>query len=468
MILYKKRLCQKRMHTKFTGKIKVFRIYFDGGFMKKILKNVLFLAIFALIAILVMDNVYKQIGYGYFKKALSKPGVTFFTRDNKYKYSNMNSYKIENKDYNNSTFYKKIKVKRNTPYRITCMIKTENVNVLDRACKNSGAKISLLDLDEQSKCLTGTNDWTKVTLIFNSKQNDEISVGFMLGSESEYGNVSGTAWFSDLQLEEGKIDEDTNWNVVCFMLKNLDITILNRRYKYSMSETDVKQLSECVSRFKKSCEDLSNGSMTITYNIIEIETPLNSLSYDEEKGYYINPADVEKLIDTYIQKENYDHIFICSRLNDEKSAIKCNNWIGLGSMEYKGIGFSNIRMPTSSKSEKYVYNDKTNQFPEEVFVHEFLHSLEKNSEKYGYSVPALHDYEKYGYYSNSVTGLYDWFKAYMTSTIGSDNQGLSKQIYKLKPIKESNFKTSTVLDEFEDVTNIFERLKLVIKTINTY
>lgn len=435
--------------------------------MKKILKNVLFLAIFAVIAILVMNIVYKQIGYGYFKKALSKPGVTFFTRDNKVKYSNMNSYKIENKDYNNSTFYKKIKVKRNTPYRITCMIKTENVNILDKTYKNSGAKISLLDSSEQSKCLTGTNDWTKVILMFNSKQNDEISVGFMLGAESEYGNVSGTAWFSDLQLEEGNTDINTNWNVACFMFKNVDVTISNRRYNYSMSETDIKQLKECMSRFKQSCEELSDKSMTITYNIIEIQTPVSSLSYDEKRGYYVDPADAERLIDTYIQKENYDHIFVCLRLNDDKTAIKCNNWIGLGSMEYKEIGFSNIRMPTSSKSEKYVYNDNTNKFPEEVFVHEFLHSLEKNSEKYGYKVPALHDYEQYGYSSDSVTGLYNWFKAYMTSTIGDDNQGLNKQIYKLKPIKESNFKTCKVLDEFEDVTNIFERLQLVAKTMNT-
>ena len=55
--------------------------------MKRFLKNVLFLVFFALIAVVILNNLYKGIGYGYFKKALSRSGVTFFTRDNKIRYS---------------------------------------------------------------------------------------------------------------------------------------------------------------------------------------------------------------------------------------------------------------------------------------------------------------------------------------------------------------------------------------------
>ena len=53
--------------------------------MKRFLKNVLFIVFFVFIAVFAMNNVYKKIGYGYFKKALSKSGITFFTRDNKIK-----------------------------------------------------------------------------------------------------------------------------------------------------------------------------------------------------------------------------------------------------------------------------------------------------------------------------------------------------------------------------------------------
>lgn len=432
--------------------------------MKRFLKNVLFLVFFALIAVVILNNVYKGIGYGYFKKALSRSGVTFFTRDNKINYSDMNSYKIENKDYNNATFYKSVKLNKNTPYRITCMIKTEEVEILNDRYENSGAKIYIMDTDEQSVAVTGTHDWQKVSLLFNSRQNEELNIGFMLGGSSNSGNVKGTAWFSDLKIEEGSLDDDNNWNVVCFIYKNTNVNLLDMNYKYTMSEDDIAQINNCMERFKSSCEEMSDGKMSVTYKVIEIDSSLSELSFDQDKGYYIDSKNISKQIDKYLDNENFDHIFVCARLSDENSCIPNKNWIGLGSMEYKGIGFSNIRMPTEAKSDKYVYNSKTNTFPEEVFIHEFLHTLEKNSRKYGYDIPDLHDNEKYGYKNNDVNGLYDWYKAYMTKTI-DNNLGLDASIYNLKPLDDNNFTNAKKLDEFEDVRNIAERLKLVLKTM---
>ena len=65
-------------------------------------------------------------------------------------------------------------------------------------------------------------------------------------------------------------------------------------------------------------------------------------------------------------------------------------------MDYYGIGFSNIRLPNDSRSYIYKYNSSINQFPEEVFLHEFLHSLERTAKEYGYNRPELHSYQQYG------------------------------------------------------------------------
>lgn len=435
--------------------------------MKRFLKNVLFLAFFALIAIFVMNGVYKKIGYGYFKKALSRSGVTFFTRDNHIKYSAMNSYKIENKDYNNAVFYKNVKLSKNTPYRITCMIKTEGVEVLNDNYKNSGAKISILNSTEQTKAITGSNDWQEVSLMFNSRDNDELSIGFALGGDSNTGNVKGQAWFSDLRIEKGNLDEDNNWNIACFIIRNTDVNLFDSRYSYSMTEENVSQFKSCIERFENSCNEMSNNQMTATCKIIEIDKPITTLSYDENKGYYIDPKDVSNIIDSYLEKEDYDHMFICAKLNDENSSIPIKNWIGLGSMEYKGKGFSNVRTPTDIDSKMYEYDEKSNPFPEEVFIHEFLHTLERNAEKYGYDVPSLHDNKSYGYEKDSVRGLYNWYKDYMTQNIGSAKLGIDSKMYTYKPIDEENFKNSVTLDEFEDVKNILERLKLVFKTMRS-
>ena len=143
--------------------------------------------------------------------------------------------------------------------------------------------------------------------------------------------------------------------------------------------------------------------------------------------------------------------------------------IGLdfGSMDYYGIGYSNIRLPNSSQNYIYRYNTKINTFPEEVFLHEFLHSLERTSEEYGYEIPALHDYEKYGYKSQSVVGLKQWYIDYMNKKIktANGNIGLPNEIYKLKPANNFDFKYSYKIDEFKEPQNLIEEIRQLFKNV---
>ena len=136
-------------------------------------------------------------------------------------------------------------------------------------------------------------------------------------------------------------------------------------------------------------------------------------------------------------------------------------------MDYYGIGFSNIRLPNSSRSYVYRYNTKINQFPEEVFLHEFLHSLERNSEEYGYTVSALHDYEQYGYENEALVGQRQWYKDYMNKNVrtSSGNIGLPEEIYSLKPAKESNFENSYEIDVFNEPDNLIEEIKEIINQL---
>ena len=88
-------------------------------------------------------------------------------------------------------------------------------------------------------------------------------------------------------------------------------------------------------------------------------------------------------------------------------------------MDYYGIGYSNIRLPNDSNSYIYKYNSRINQFPEEVFLHEFLHSLERNAKEYGYDRPELHSYEQFGYKNEQLIGQKKWYTDYMNKTIKS-------------------------------------------------
>ena len=136
--------------------------------------------------------------------------------------------------------------------------------------------------------------------------------------------------------------------------------------------------------------------------------------------------------------------------------------LDFGSMDYTGIGYSNIRLPNNSASYIYTYDSRINQFPEEVFVHEFLHSLERTLIEYEYKIPALHDNTKYGYEEKKLIGLKDWYEAYMKCEIKDANNnlvGLDNIVYSLKPVHESNFKYSIEVEFTKEPSNIIEEIR---------
>ncbi len=137
-------------------------------------------------------------------------------------------------------------------------------------------------------------------------------------------------------------------------------------------------------------------------------------------------------------------------------------------MDYYGIGFSNIRLPNDSQSYIYKYNTRINQFPEEVFLHEFLHTLERNAKEYGYERPELHDYEKYGYQNEKIYGQEKWYRDYMNKNINTQNGkiGLPEEVYTLKPAKSIDFENSyQIKDVFKQPQNIIEEIQEIIDKI---
>lgn len=137
-------------------------------------------------------------------------------------------------------------------------------------------------------------------------------------------------------------------------------------------------------------------------------------------------------------------------------------------MDLYGIGYSNIRLPNSSSSYVYTYNPYVNTFPEEVFIHEFLHSLERILNEREYVIPALHDYDKYGYKEERLIGLKNWYRDYMNSNIkASDGKlvGLNEIVYTLTPPAKSDFRYSIEVEFNKEPQNIIDEAKGLIDTI---
>ena len=408
----------------------------------RFIKNLIFLAIVAGLVYFGYEF-YSTNDFRDYTKSIAQKDITEFKRDNEVKYSENRSYRITSPKFNDAMISKKIELTPNKSYKVSCMVKTENVES-ENEKSGSGAHISIDGTTTRSIALTGTNDWQKIELIFNSKNEKEVTIGFRLGGT--VGNCKGTVWFSDMKIEQGTPDETNEWKFACFIYNTTDVTINEKNIKLKVTNSDVSDIRNTIKRFEDACSTLSNRKMTAQCDVYNVNTPLSKLSYDNEFGYYVAPEDVENDIRETINSNNYDHIFVVMRLGDEKFTddIQVNDWIGLGSMDYYGIGFSNIRLPNDSKSYIYKFNTRVNTFPEEVLLHEFLHSLERNAIEYGYDIPALHDYAKYGYKNEALDGQKIWYTDYMNCNISDDGTkiGLPEKIYTLKPAKQSDFEYS--------------------------
>lgn len=283
-----------------------------------------------LVGLVLAYRFYQKNNFNEFVRSESKPYTSAFVRDSEVKYSKRPSYKIESTQYNDAMFYKNVKVKKNTPYKVTCMVKTKDVEAKEQN-SGIGAQISIEGTTERSTAISGTQEWQEIELIFNSKDREEVNIGFRLGGY--LGETKGVAWFSNFTFEEGVADTTNEWKFACFIFDTTDVTIDGNEVKLDVTQSDIDDITDTIGRFQKTCSELSEGKMTASCKVYKTSSPITSLSYDEEFGYYVAPEDVEGQIKKVITGNDFDHIFVIVRLGDEEhqNDIQVNDWIGLRS-----------------------------------------------------------------------------------------------------------------------------------------
>lgn len=177
---------------------------------------------------------YQENNFNDFVRSETNLYTSHFSRDKEITFNQKKSYKIENPQYNDAMFYKTVQVKKNQPYKVTCMVKTKDVQAKEET-SGVGAQIAIGETTERSVAISGTQEeWQKIELIFNSKDREEVNIGFRLGGY--LGEVTGEAWFSDFTIEEG-IPEQNNkeWKFACFIFRSTDVTIDQKRVRLEVT-----------------------------------------------------------------------------------------------------------------------------------------------------------------------------------------------------------------------------------------
>jgi hypothetical protein len=110
----------------------------------------------------------------------------------------------------------------NANYLLSGWIRTEDVAPWDPAA-GGGATLSLWDTWLSTRALTGTNDWTYVSVVFNAGPNGSVTIAARLGYWAA--TASGTAWFDDLRVREIlPTDPHPAWNVLVLIYERTDFS----------------------------------------------------------------------------------------------------------------------------------------------------------------------------------------------------------------------------------------------------
>ncbi len=81
-------------------------------------------------------------------------------------------------------------------YRLSGWIKTKDVKPIGGA---RGALFNVQGLErQQTKAVTGTEDWTNVEIMIETEGNDALQINGLFGG---WGRATGTAWYDDVRLE---------------------------------------------------------------------------------------------------------------------------------------------------------------------------------------------------------------------------------------------------------------------------
>lgn len=452
--------------------------------MKKILNVLYWLVIIFLIGIAVF--VYKTKYFNDYLKTMKNP-VSSFSRvedmPDELKNSGYTalSYKIESEDYNNALFYKTLETKKNTPYRVSCYVKTENVeykitdDYIDQGINYlGGANISIYGENERSKILYGTNGWQKIEFEFNSKDRESVDIAFRLGTDMA--DAKGTAIFSNIIVEEGVRQDTSNWNYAVIIFNNIDVTVDGKHVKETINEDDLEILEQDIDNFVYSLKKMTKGKIEPVCTVYYVDETITSVSQDKDNGYYVDIYDVYEQINDIINSYDYDHFFFVFKSDDlnkdNENKTTEADWVGLGGMYYNSIGYSNIRLPITYEKGRhmFIYDRMKNTFPEEVFIHEFLHSLEHASNEAGYDYPPIHNYLDYGYKNDSASKLKSWYTDFLNYNITNPENGelcgLNEVVYSLaNPVDNSDFEMSIEIEFDKEPENFIDAIKMLFKTI---
>ena len=160
-----------------------------------------------------------------------------------------------------------------------------------------------------------------------------------------------------------------------------------RRAHRTMSEAELAEIVRVLRSVPESVAAWSDGTAGFdAFEIRVIDEPVRHLSATGPDRFWVGPRDIASVIDRHVGRGKWDNVFLVHPTDG--SYPQCGWGCSIGpSAAANGAGFSSI------VSDRW-QADHVRLFPEEGFVHEWLHQVEGTYRNHGlplHELPDLHD-----------------------------------------------------------------------------
>ena len=342
------------------------------------------------------------------------------------------SLRITNTDYNLVSVKKTFKLKPNTQYRASVMVRysdyeakpEEGASAWGEGAQLRASVAGNTFYQESYEGVKGNVDkWTKEELKFQTDESGECEIQLLNG-----GYCKGNAWFSGFRLEE--VAETTNqWNILVVIIKSIDTDVMvngkKSHYTGSYSKEDIAFLKDNLpGELKKQLTKVSDGLIGV--NDVDIYAPdivLKEVNLSDPNA--VNPYNevLSKKLDDYLEKKAYQQIIVIPPFS-----YGINDWQGKGGNKYKGINFCQyIHYP----GDRVFYGVKGYEdYQISGYIHEILHGVEHDSKAIdGDKTPDFH--ENVGiykdYYDDKTDGWFKYHHDYITGNL-PDGMGIDQSV----------------------------------------
>jgi hypothetical protein len=324
-----------------------------------------------------------------------------FTWDNTQARTGDKSVKIYAPTSNDARWIQTVDVEPNTLYFLSGWIKTDNVGHSSEPV-DSGANLSLFGTWERSAGVFGSQDWTRNSILFNSGDGIEVTVGARLGYWA--GTTTGTAWFDDLQLKPiVPMDPHPSWKLLILIYQETDFEVTDdsgiyHHYVASMTQDEMEQAALIAKQFVEiDIPALTSENMVPEITVRFPDRALTRLS-PIAQGWWPSPEDTASERDP-----QFDSVIVIWDTRAIDLTTGAYKWIGYGDglAAYMGTGQTYNTMQIDAAISRGHRN---------VFKHEWGHSILFYYDAVGTSPkPTVSNHADATQYVNCLTGqFYVW------------------------------------------------------------